>query len=214
MEFASEMVVRATLFDYRVTEVPTTLSKDRRTRAPHLNTWRDGWRHLRFLLAFSSKWLFFIPGMLLMVFGTAITAVLAFGDVQAGDIAFGVHTMLFSAIGVVIGFQLIQFAYLSRTFAANAGLSPVKPWMVKIDERLTLERGLIASVVIMAVAVLVALHGLGIWADVSFGDLDPAQVMRVLIPSAALFSLGVQVFFGSFLAWFLRFDRTGRKFLP
>ena len=211
MEFASEMVVRATLFDYQVTEVPTTLSRDKRTRAPHLNTWRDGWRHLRFLLAFSSRWLFLIPGLALLVLGFVVTVILAFGDVRVGNVAFGVHTMLFSALAVVVGFQLIQFAYLSRLFAATSGLIPMKGWVANLGRVLTLERGLVISLAIMAVAFVFALFGFGLWANVSFGDLDPSQVMRILIPAATLLSLGVQLFFGSFLTWFFQFDTDGRS---
>jgi glycosyltransferase involved in cell wall biosynthesis len=211
MEFASEMVVRATLFDYRVTEVPTTLSRDKRTRAPHLNTWRDGWRHLRFLLAFSSRWLFLIPGLALLVLGFVVTVILAFGDVRVGNVAFGVHTMLFSALAVVVGFQLIQFAYLSRLFAATSGLVPMKGWVANLGRVLTLERGLVVSLAIMTVAFVFALFGFGLWANVSFGDLDPSQVMRILIPAATLLSLGVQLFFGSFLTWFFQFDTDGQS---
>ena len=211
MEFASEMVVRATLFEYSIAEVPTTLSVDKRTRAPHLNTWRDGWRHLRFLLAFSSRWLFFYPGLLLIVLGLLVTGVLAFGDVHIGSVGFGVHTMLFSALAVVVGFQLVQFAYLSKLFAAHAGLIPMKSWMQRLDRVFSLERGLVFSVVMMVVALIAALYGFGLWADVSFGDLDPARVMRVLIPSAMLFSLGIQLFFGSFLTWFVQFDTLERS---
>lgn len=207
MEFASEMVVRASLFEYSIAEVPTTLSQDKRTRPPHLNTWRDGWRHLRFLLAFSSKWLFFYPGLFLLIMGTVITVTLLFGDVHIGGVGFGVHTMLFSALAVVVGFQLIQFAYLSKVFAANAGLVPVKPWMVRLDSILDLERGLVISLLMMAVAIVGALFAVGLWAGESFGDLDPNRMMRILIPSAAFFSLGVQLFFGSFLMWFFHFDR-------
>ncbi|MEE4217355.1 MAG: glycosyltransferase family 2 protein [Xanthomonadales bacterium] len=208
MEFASEMVVRASLFEYAIAEVPTTLSQDKRTRAPHLNTWRDGWRHLRFLLAFSSKWLFFMPGILLLVSGLLITATLAFGDVYIGGVGFGVHTMLFSSLAVVVGFQLIQFAYLSKLFAASAGLVPAKPWMARLGRSLSLERGLLISAVLMVLALVSAMAGFGLWADTSFGELDPARVMRLVIPSATLFSLGVQLFFGSFLMWFFQFDRS------
>lgn len=207
MEFASEMVVRATLFEYDIAEVPTTLSRDKRSRAPHLNTWRDGWRHLRFLLAFSSKWLFLIPGLVLMLLGLVVTSTLAFGDFYIGRVGFGVHTMLFSALAVVVGFQLIQFAYLSKVFAVNAGLVPAKPWMQRLNRRLSLEGGLGFSLVLMLIAVIWAFFGVGMWAGTEFGELDPARVMRIVIPSATLFSLGVQIFFGSFLTWFLNFEQ-------
>jgi len=208
MEFASEMVVRATLFGYRVSEVPTTLSKDKRSRAPHLNTWRDGWRHLRFLLAFSSRWLFLYPGLLLMLSGILVTVALAFGDIRIGPVGFGIHTMLFAGLAVVVGFQLVQFAYLSKLFAVNAGLMPNKAWIERLNRVLTLERGVVAAVVMILVALLGVFWGFGLWAGVSFGDLDPERVMRILIPSATLLSLGVQLFFGSFLVWFITFDRT------
>ncbi len=119
MEFASEMVVRASLFEYSIAEVPTTLSQDKRTRAPHLNTWRDGWRHLRFLLAFSSKWLFFYPGLFLLIVGTLITVTFLFGDVHIGGVGFGVHTMLFSAAGGGRGFPAYPVRLAFESFCGQ-----------------------------------------------------------------------------------------------
>jgi glycosyltransferase involved in cell wall biosynthesis len=207
MEFASEMVVRSTLFGYSIAEVPTTLSQDMRSRPPHLNTWRDGWRHLRFLLAFSSRWLFFYPGLVMIFLGLTVSAFLITGDIYIAGVGFGVHTMLFSALAIVIGFQLVQFALLSKAFAVNAGLVPARPWLEKLRKSLTLEKGVVTSVVIMAFAVVIALVGINQWAETAFGELDPNKVMRILIPSATLFSLGVQIFFGSFLLWFMNFER-------
>jgi hypothetical protein len=151
--------------------------------------------------------LFFYPGLVLFVLGTLVSVVLGFRDIYIAGIGFGVHTLLFSALSVVVGFQLIQFAYLSKVFAVNAGLVPGKSWLTKFRQMFSLEKGLVISALMMVLAVSFALVGVNQWAATSFGELDPARVMRVLIPSATLFSLGVQIFFGSFFAWFLYFER-------
>ena len=123
MEFASEMVIKAVILGLRLTEVPTTLRPDGRDRAPHLRPWRDGWRHLRFMLLFSPRWLFLYPGLLLMLGGAALGAVLVHGPLQLGRVQLDVHTLLFAAGSVLIGFQAVSFAALSKYFTIRAGLA-------------------------------------------------------------------------------------------
>ena len=125
MEFASEMIVKASLADMKIAEVPTVLSPDGRTRPPHLNTWRDGWRHLRFLLLYSPKWLFLIPSVLLMLFGAGVSLRLLFGSIQIGATRFDVHTLLFSSALFLIGFQLLLFYGLTKIYTVENGLSLV-----------------------------------------------------------------------------------------
>ena len=146
MEFASEMVVKATLLGLRITEVPTTLSPDGRSRPPHLRSWRDGWRHLRFLLLFSPRWLFLYPGALLMLVGLAVGAWILPGPRTIGGVSFDVHTLTYAAAAVLIGFQSIAFAVFTKVFAINEGLLPEDPRFHKLFTTITLEVGLLVGV--------------------------------------------------------------------
>src|ERR1019366_10470343 len=141
MEFASEMVVKATLFKMRITEVPTTLSPDGRNRPPHLRSWHDGWRHLRFLLLHSPRWLFLYPGLILMILGT-VAALLLPGPRTIGSVRFDVDTLLYAAMSVLIGFQSVVFALLTNVFAISEGLLPEKPDLNRLFRYITLETGL------------------------------------------------------------------------
>src|SRR6204780_1498704 len=143
MEFASEMVVKASLLGMKVSEVPTTLSPDGRSRAPHLRTWRDGWRHLRFLLIYSHRWLFLYPGIVLMVSGLIACALLLPGRRVFHGIGFDVHTLLYAFVSVLLGFQLISFAAFTKVFAITEGLLPPDPRLNRVFRWITLETGLL-----------------------------------------------------------------------
>src|ERR1700694_4228183 len=149
MEFASEMVVKATLQHLRIVEVPTTLSRDGRTRAPHLRSWRDGWRHLRFLLLYSPRWLFLYPGALLMIVGLLVALLLLPGPRVIAGVAFDVHTLLYAAMAVIIGFQAIVFAMFTKVFAISEGLLPEDTRLDKAMDYITLEVGLIAGLLLV-----------------------------------------------------------------
>ena len=190
MEFASEMVVKATLYDLCITEVPTILSPDGRSRPPHLRSWRDGWRHLRFLLLYSPRWLFLYPGLLLILAGLISTLILLNGS--------KVHSLLYSATAVVIGFQIVTFAVFTKTYAINEGLMPQDPKLKKILRFFNLETGLIFAVVLLFLGVIGSIYAFKIWQGALFGYLDPANVMKVVIPSVTCLALGVQLFFSSF----------------
>jgi hypothetical protein len=145
MEFASEMVVKATLRGLRMTDVPVTLSPDGRSRPPHLRSWRDGWRHLRFLLLFSPAWLFFYPGLILLLAGISTMVWLLPGQRTAGSIVFDVNTMVFAAAAIACGFQAIAFYMFAKTYAVQSGLLPGDPLARRLREVLRLEVGLIAG---------------------------------------------------------------------
>ncbi len=145
MEFASEMVIRATLLGMRITEVPTTLDPDGRSRPPHLRPWRDGWRHLRFMLLFSPRWLFLIPGLVLMLIGTICTAAFRTGNVSIGIFHLGVHTMVYAAMTVLVGYQAVIFSVFTKTFAIGEGLLPEDPALNRLFRYVTLESGLIVG---------------------------------------------------------------------
>jgi len=206
MEFASEMVVKATLRKLRLTEVPTTLSKDGRSRPPHLRSWRDGWRHLRFLLQFSPSWLFFYPGLLLMLAGVATMVWLLPQGRAAGDINIGVNTLVYAAAAIVGGFQAIVFYMFAKTYAIRSGLLPEDPLVARLRGTLRLEVGLISGIVILLAGLASAAYAFGVWEERGFGPLDPEQSLRWVIPSATLLIVGLQMFFSSCLLSILELE--------
>ncbi len=191
MEFASEMIVRASLAGLRITEVPTTLSPDRRGRPPHLRTWRDGWRHLRFLLLYSPRWLFLYPGMFLLAAGTIASALL----IPTAR----VHTLVYAAAAVLIGFQTVLFALFTKIYAINEGLLPEDPRFDRIFRVATLEAGLAVGGLLLLAGLAGSIWALAVWDATSFGELDPsALTMRIVIVSATASALGFQTILSSF----------------
>jgi hypothetical protein len=206
MEFASEMVVKATLRKLRITEVPTTLSPDGRSRAPHLRSWRDGWRHLRFLLLFSPVCLFFYPGLALLLFGVLGMAWLVPMTRSAFGISFDVNTLVFTAAGIVCGFQAIVFYMFAKTYAIRSGLLPVDPLVTRLRDVLRLEVGLVVGAVAVVVGIALAALAVGNWGIRSFGHLDPQQSLRIVVPSATLLIVGLQIMFSSCLLSILQLE--------
>lgn len=198
MEFASEMVVKATLLGLAVVEVPTTLSPDGRSRKPHLRTWRDGWRHLRFLLLYSPRWLFLYPGFLLMFAGAAITLWLLPGPRSIGSVTFDVHTMVYASAFVLLGFQAIGFAIFTKVFGISEGLLPPDPAMDKLFRYVTLEVGLLFGAVLIVFGLAISVYAVGMWGAGHFGPLDYSSTMRLIIPAALFLTLGAQTVFVSF----------------
>jgi len=198
MEFASEMVIKATLLGLRVTEVPTTLSRDGRDRPPHLRPWRDGWRHLRFMLLYSPRWLFLYPGILAMLAGLAVSVCLLNGPVRIGHATLDVHTLFFAGIAVLLGYQAILFATFSKIFAANAGLSPQNRFLDRLYKYFTLEVGLVTGVILFLVGLAGSIYSFILWDRQSFGVMDPRQLLRVVIPSGVCLALGFQTILSSF----------------
>jgi len=198
MEFASEMVVKATLHKLRITEVPTTLSPAGRSRPPHLHTWRDGWRHLRFLLLYSPRWLFLYPGALLMLAGAAAGAWLLPGPRTIAGVTFDVHTLVYAAMSILVGFQAITFAVFTKVFAISEGLLPEDPRLNTVFRWITLEVGLIVGAVGVLIGIAGSIHALGFWGERSFGQLNPSQTLRTVIPAVTCLTLGCQIIFSSF----------------
>lgn len=198
MEFASEMVVRATLNGLKITEVPTTLSPDGRSRPPHLRSWRDGWRHLRFLLMFSPRWLFLYPGMLLMLAGGLAGAWLLPGPRRAGGVEFDIQTLLYAAMSVVIGFQAVIFAVFTKVFTISEGLIPEDRRMTRAFEYVTLETGLIAGALLLLAGLAGSIFAVADWGLHSFGPLEPSKTLRWVIPSVTALVLGCQIILSSF----------------
>lgn len=190
MEFASEMVVKSTLNGLKITEVPTTLSPDGRSRKPHLRTWRDGWRHLRFLLLYSPRWLFLYPGFFLMIMGLISTIILLSSP--------RVHSLLYSATAIIIGFQLVNFAIFTKVYAIQEGLLPQDKKFLKFIDFFTLEQGLIFGTILFMLGGITSIFALFQWESVGFGSLNPIFTMRLVIPSVTAIALGLQVIFASF----------------
>jgi hypothetical protein len=207
MEFASEMVVKATLHGLRIGEVPTTLSPDGRTRPPHLRSWRDGWRHLRFLLLYSPRWLFLYPGLLLMLVGIFLILWLLPGPRNVGLAVLDVHTMLCGAAMVLIGFQSVSFAVLGKVFAMTSGLMPWSPKLRRIFDWITLETGLVFGGLIAAGGVAGLFAAVYIWNLHGFGPLDPQRTLRWVIPAVTATSLGFQIILSSFFLSMLGLSR-------
>jgi glycosyltransferase involved in cell wall biosynthesis len=207
MEFASEMVVKASLLRMKLSEVPTTLSPDGRSHPPHLRTWRDGWRHLRFLLMYSPRWLFLYPGIACMLLGTAICAWLLPGPRVFHGIGFDVHTLLYAFVFILLGFQLVTFAMFTKVFAITEGLLPEDPRLNLIFRWVTLEAGLIAGGALMALGVGGSVWSVSHWAQDSFGTLSPEHMLRVVMPSVFALTLGVQITFSSFFLSILSLRR-------
>ena len=200
MEFASEMVIKATLAGLSVGEVPITYRPDGRSRSSHLRTWRDGWRHLRFLLLYSPRWLFLYPGIALAVFGFVASIILLIGPLPVGDIVFDVHTLLFTSTLFVIGVQLIYLAIFARAYASRLGLLPRSPILERGLDRFSLGFGLLAGFLLCIAGIVLYGVGLVIWGGKHFGPLpDYSSTLRFAIAGTTLLILGMQTFFGSFV---------------
>jgi glycosyltransferase involved in cell wall biosynthesis len=198
MEFATEMVVKATLLRLRIAEVPTTLSPDGRNRPPHLRTWRDGWRTLRFFLLYSPRWLFLYPGMAMMLAGCLLGLWLLPAPRAVGNITFDVHTLVYASAFVLLGFQAVAFAVFTKFFAISEGLLPPDPTLDKLFRYVTLEIGLAIGALLTVAGLASSVYAVGAWGSKHFGGLDYPHTMRLVIPAALLLTLGAQTIFASF----------------
>jgi hypothetical protein len=207
MEFASEMVVKATLHGARIAEVPTTLAPHGRSRAPHLRTWRDGWRHLRFLLVYSPRWLFLYPGVALMLAGFAMVAWLLPGPRRVGDVTLDVHSLLYGAGAIIFGFQAVSFAVFTKAFAVGAGLHPPDPRLERVIGVVSLEAGLVVGGLLIALGIAGTALAVSDWARVAFQGLDPTRTLRLVIPAVVALALGFHIVLTSFALSILRMAR-------
>lgn len=203
MEFASEMIVKATLAGWRIAEVPTVLSPTGRSRAPHLRSWQDGWRHLRFLLMMSPRWLMLYPGAFLIGIGVTTQIAIARGPVFFAGIGFDIHTMLYAGGALILGIQLILFSILARAIGVLKNVLPMSPALARLLRIFTLERGILLGVFLGVSGFGLAAFSVMSWAQARLAALDPAVVMRMAIPSVTLMIAGAQIVFSSFLLRFI-----------
>ena len=207
MEFASEMVVKAGLRNLRISEVPTTLRPDGRSRKPHLRTWSDGWRHLRFLLLYSPRFLFLYPGLAMFGAGMALTIALVIGRIHAFGVVFDVAALVYAAALAVVGFQAVTFALFTKIYAVAKGFLPPDSRIDQLGGRFKLERGLLVGLLTLVAGIVAALVSLWRWRDVGFGALDPSRQLRVVVPAALGLILGASTIFASLFLSILGMDK-------
>jgi glycosyltransferase involved in cell wall biosynthesis len=198
MEFASEMLVKSALFGLRIAEIPTSLARDGRSTPPHLRTWRDGWRHLRFMLLYSPRWLFLYPGFALMLLGILSTFWLLPSGRYIGRFGFDVGTLIYSAIAVFIGYQVVTFAVFAKIFAITQGLLPPDQRLNRLFRFVNLETGLITGSLMVLVGLGISIAAVAFWGAHGFGALDPLKMIRLIVPGGILLTLGFQTIFSSF----------------
>lgn len=208
MEFASEMVVKATLANLIVTEVPTTLRPDGRSRPPHLRTWRDGWRHLRFLLLYSPRWLFLFPGLLLMALAALVGIAVEVTTVRIFSATLGVDTLVVASAAFVIGLQSVLFAVFTKIYGMSQGFLPRDKRVERLRGRITLEKGLAVGAVLALLGTAGLVAATLNWKDARFGTLDTVNALHVVVPSATLLVVGFQVTLASLFVGILEIGRV------
>jgi glycosyltransferase involved in cell wall biosynthesis len=207
MEFASEMVVKASLFRMPVCEVPTTLAPDGRARRSHLRTWHDGFRGLRFLLLYSPRWLFLYPGLVLLLVGFATTAWLLPGPMRIGHSFLDIHTLLYGVVAILTGFQAVVFALFTNVFGITEGLLPEDPRTTRAFRTLTLERGLLVGATLLLTGVGIASYSAYVWSRSGFGPMNPFVLVRPVAAALVSITLGVEIIFSSFFLSILSLAR-------
>jgi glycosyltransferase involved in cell wall biosynthesis len=199
---------KATLMKQKIAEVPTTLSPDGRSRAPHLRSWRDGWRHLRFLLLFSPRWLFLYPGIGLTAVGLMGMALLIPGALRVGNFAFDVNTLLYAAAATFIGYQSVVFAVFTKVYGVSEGLLPEDPRLQRLYGLIKLETGLCVGGGLVFIGLVGSVWAVAGWDAVGFGELNPQETLRVIVPAVLALVIGFQTILSSF---FLSVLGLGRR---
>lgn len=210
MEYASEMVIKAGLLSMRIAEVPTILSKDGRSRPPHLRPWRDGWRHLRFMLLFSPRWLFLYPGLVLFFVGMALLLWLLPGPRHLLGIYIDIHTMLFGSAAMILGIQSLSFALFAKLYGVTAGFLPSSDRLVKLLTEFRLERGLVLGLGLFLAGIGGSIYAFYLWGMGAFGELVPNSMMRLIIPSVTATVVGIQLGLSAFMLSVLKIPARNR----
>lgn len=210
MEYASEMVVKASLAGYRIDEVPTTLQPDGRSRPPHLRTWRDGWRHLRFLLVHSPRWLFLLPGFALVALGGLAMLVIGLHSVTIGGVNLDIHTLSYAGAALALGVQMLVFAVLTRLMGVRNGWLPESAAASGLQALLSLERCLVAAAVLFLAGLAMSAYAVWLWSAQDFGALDPRETMRWALPSVTLMGIAGELALAGFFLEALRLPDARR----
>jgi len=208
MEYASEMVVQAVLHKLRISEVPTTLRPDGRSRPPHLRSWSDGWRHLKFLLMYSPTWLFFIPGLLLFIIGLGFSVILTITPITIGNVSFDVNTLVFTILLIIVGTNIISTGVITKVFAEQSGYIPHNE--DSIIGKITAERGTFLGMILVFIGVMGEIAATVAWSRASFGELN-TNFLRFTLPPFTFIAIGIQFISTSFLADIIRIKRKNRE---
>ena len=212
MEFASEMVITATLLKMRIAEVPITLYKDGRSRRPHLRSWRDGWRHLRFMLMYCPRWLFLYPGALLSLMGTIAFLMISIkGSIVIGRIGFESNSLLVSGMSILIGFQIMSFYLFTKVFAISEGFLPREPTIERFTKSFSLELGVFLGAAFFIIGMVFLGSAIFDWQKAGFGGLTQSVKLKQIIPAITLILLGVQVILSRFFLSILELNAESRK---
>lgn len=203
MEFASEMVVKATLAGLPISDVPTVLSPDGRTRPPHLRSWRDGWRHLRFLLMMSPRWLLLYPGLGLVGLGLSAEFATLGGPVIVKGVGFDIHTMLYASGATILGLQLVLFSLVARAIGCVKNVLPITASFRQFLMLFTLERGILCGITIGLLGLAFGIYSIELWVSAKLSAVDPASMMRIAIPSVTLMIAGAEITLASFVLSFI-----------
>ncbi len=207
MEFASEMVVKATLNKLKISQIPITLRRDGRSRTPHLRSWRDGWRHLRFMLLYSPNWLFILPGLVLAIIGAIGFGLLLSKPLKVGAITFDLNSLLVASVCMLTGFQVLAFGLFIKAYTVNVGLLPGKAYWQRIVTGYTVEWGIVIGVILIITGLFYLINAVLYWKASGFGPLPYQTSMRMVILSATLIGLGIQAFVYGFALNILGLER-------
>jgi hypothetical protein len=205
------MVIKATLKSMRIAETPITLHPDGRSRPPHLKPWRDGWRHLRFMLIYSPRWLFLVPGLVLFCAGLVVAGLIYAAPYKIGGVVLDVGTLVVASMCMIIGVQFVALAFFTKVFAIAEGLLPADPKFSRVFKFFTLEKGIVLGVALLVVGLGVLARAIWIWKQADYGTLDYAQNLRRLIPAATLIVLGIQTVSSSFFMSVLGLKTASRQ---
>ncbi|MDX2218024.1 MAG: glycosyltransferase family 2 protein [Burkholderiales bacterium] len=214
MEFASEMVVKASLHGLRFAEVPLTLWPDGRSRPPHLRTWRDGWRHLKFLLLYSPRWLFLLPGLALLLLGAVGLAMISQQGVLIGNIGLDIHSLAYAGAATVLGAQMALFAVFTKLLGIRSGWLPADPAFERIMQKVSLEAGLIFALILLTLGIVLTVQAVSAWSATEFSALDPRITMRKVVPAVTALTLSGELLLASFFLEVIRVRRPGENPLP
>jgi glycosyltransferase involved in cell wall biosynthesis len=211
MEFASEMIVKASLFKLRISEVPVTLFPDGRSRPPHLRTWRDGWRHLRFLLMYSPTWLFMVPGLFFIIAGFALMLLTIAKPFELMKGVFiDTNTLVYSSVFIILGYSAVSLSLFTRTFATEEGFLPKTKNDKKFEGIFSLEFGLIAGLIMLMIGLFISGYMIYLWKNSGFGRLDFAKTLRLVVPASTFILMGIQTIFSSFFISILKIKTKNR----